>query len=156
LFQPALSQGLHWYSAYIYSKRNPHKIGTNLTQKYITKIFSVSTVRAPNSPIRAPIFHALPDWKDSANSGPGQHHSGPELEVSRKLSFSNFESLSQQLHYSISRKNLRSQILLHSQFHDLIYFYTHTHTHIFVLIFKWRVKYVFSPRKYFNFFIYTC
>jgi len=33
LFQPPLSQGLHWYSVYIYSKSIPHKLEQNQAQK---------------------------------------------------------------------------------------------------------------------------
>ena len=33
MFHPPLSPGLLWNNAYIYSKSNPHKIVTNLTQK---------------------------------------------------------------------------------------------------------------------------
>ena len=96
MFQLPLSQGLLRYKVYIYSKSISHKIGTNLAQKYVYEKYCYDS-SGPEFLYLGADFHTTECSKIRLNSGPGQHHSGPELAVSINLNFSNFESLSQHI-----------------------------------------------------------
>jgi len=95
LFQPPLSQGLHWYNAYIYSKRIPHKLEQNMPK--ITFYFSDSAQnRTPILPDCAPIFYELKMSNLVQKSYSDFSKPGSDFDSFSKFNFSNFESLSQQ------------------------------------------------------------
>jgi len=91
LFQPPLSHGLLWYKVYIYNKSNPHKIVTNLAQKY--DLFFCIGAKS--------YYHVISSYYDFSRIKSPKNSNTIVLRWDRfqNFNFSNFESLSQQTKY---------------------------------------------------------
>jgi len=118
LFQPPLSQVLHWYNVYIYSKRILNKTGTNLSPK-IRLCFIFCAKSATEYIHLATDFLRMKQAKKLSQIRPPSPKNRPPIFCFQNSNFFNFESLSQQNGWKRKQQPYNDTYIMISLLHKL-------------------------------------